>query len=145
MNYERPADQSETAKARRASYGQTIYDKYATEQKGSGATVSTKITTGAQLAQRAEDVAKNYKTLYVMGCFGAPMTAANKDRYCKNHPYNKAADRQAMIKAASADTFGFDCVCLIKGLLWGWCGDTSKTYGGAGYAVNGVRTSAQTR
>jgi hypothetical protein len=43
-----------------------------------------------------------------------------------------------MIKAASADTFGFDCVCLIKGVLWGWSGDTSKTYGGASYAVNGV-------
>ena len=35
-----------------------------------------------------------------------------------------------MINAASADTFGFDCVCLIKGLLWGWCGDKSKTYEG---------------
>ena len=66
------------------------------------------------------------------------MTAANKTRYCNNHAYNKAADRTAMIKAASADTFGFDCVCLIKGLLWGWNGDASKTYGGAQYAVNGV-------
>ena len=100
--------------------------------------MSTKITTGAQLAARAKDVAQKYKTLYVMGCFGAPMNAANKKRYCANHTYNKAADRQAMINAASADTFGFDCVCLIKGLLWGWCGDATKTYGGAGYAVNGV-------
>lgn len=40
--------------------------------------------------------------------------------------------------AASADTFGFDCVCLIKGILWGWRGDTAKSYGGASYAVNGV-------
>ena len=100
--------------------------------------MSTKITTGAQLAAKAKEVAQKYKTLYVMGCFGAPMNAANKKRYCSNHTYNKAADRQAMINAASADTFGFDCVCLIKGLLWGWCGDATKTYGGAGYAVNGV-------
>ena len=84
------------------------------------------------------DVAKNYKTLYVMGCFGAPMTEANKTRYCNNHSYNKKAARQAMIKAATADTFGFDCVNLIKGVLWGWNGDKSKTYGGAQYAVNGV-------
>jgi len=34
--------------------------------------------------------------------------------------------------------YGFDCVCLIKGVLWGWNGNASKTYGGAGYAVNGV-------
>ena len=87
---------------------------------------------------RLVDIAKNYKTLYVMGCFGAPMTAANKTRYTQNHAYNKAADRVAMINAASADTFGFDCVCLIKGVLWGWSGDVSRTYGGASYAVNGV-------
>lgn len=100
--------------------------------------MSANITTGKQLAEAALNVAKNYKTLYVMGCFGAPMTAANKARYTKNHSYNKATARTAMINAASADTFGFDCVCLIKGLLWGWNGDTSKAYGGAGYAVNGV-------
>lgn len=27
---------------------------------------------------------------------------------------------------------------LIKGILWGWDGDLSRTYGGAGYACNGV-------
>lgn len=97
-----------------------------------------KITTAAELAKKAIDVAKNYKTLYVMGCFGAPMTAANKTRYTKNHEYNKAAARKAMIKAATSSTFGFDCVCLIKGLLWGWNGSKTKTYGGASYGSNGV-------
>lgn len=97
-----------------------------------------KITTAAQLADKAIEVAKKYKTLYIMGCFGAPMTSANKSRYTKNHSYNKQTERTAMINAATADTFGFDCVCLIKGLLWGWNGDKSKTYGGATYAINGV-------
>lgn len=92
----------------------------------------------SELVSKAIDIAKNYKTLYVMGCFGAPMSAANKTRYCSNHSYNKAAARTAMIKAATADTFGFDCVCLIKGILWGWSGKTDKTYGGAVYASNGV-------
>lgn len=90
---------------------------------------------------KAVDIAKNYKTLYVMGCFGAPMTAANKTRYINNGAsgnYNAQASRKAMIQAAGADTFGFDCVCLIKGILWGWSGDASKTYGGAVYASNGV-------
>lgn len=91
-----------------------------------------------EFAQKIKDVANNYKTLYVMGCFGAPMTASNKTRYCNNHSYNKKAARTTMIKAASADTFGFDCVCLIKGVLWGWCGDKSRVYGGASYTVNGV-------
>ena len=43
-----------------------------------------------------------------------------------------------MINAATIDTFGFDCVNLIKSILWGWSGDTSKTYGGAKYLSNGV-------
>ena len=94
--------------------------------------------TNKEFAAKLKSIATDYKTLYVMGCFGAPMTAANKKRYCNNHTYNKQASRQKMINAASADTFGFDCVCLIKGVLWGWNGNASKTYGGAGYAVNGV-------
>ena len=94
--------------------------------------------TNIELANKLKDIATNYKTLYVMGCFGAPMTAANKKRYTQNHSYNKQASRTAMINAASADTFGFDCVCLIKGVLWGWNGNKTLTYGGAKYAVNGV-------
>ena len=41
----------------------------------------------------------SYKTLYVMGCFGAPLTGGNVSRYCQNHSYNKQAARTAMIKA----------------------------------------------
>ena len=99
------------------------------------------IETGKELATACKKVAENYKTLYVMGCFGAPLTGANVSRYCNNHSYNKQATRQKMIKAVANQTppyYGFDCVNLIKGLLWGWNGTASKTYGGAGYAVNGV-------
>ena len=84
------------------------------------------------------DVAENYKTLYVMGCFGSPMTAANKSRYTQNHTYNMQASRTKMINAATADTFGFDCVNLIKGILWGWNGNKKSTYGGSKYRTNGV-------
>lgn len=94
--------------------------------------------TNIELANKLRDIARNYKTLYVMGCFGAPMTASNKKRYTQNHSYNRQAARTAMINAASADTFGFDCVCLIKGVLWGWKGDKNAIYGGASYACNGV-------
>jgi hypothetical protein len=94
--------------------------------------------TNKEFVKKLIDVANNYKTLYVMGCFGAPMTEANKKRYCSNHSYNTNKTRQSMIKAATSDTFGFDCVNLIKSILWGWNGDKSKTYGGAKYAINGV-------
>ena len=96
------------------------------------------IKTGKELAAACLNVANNFKTLYVMGCFGAPMTSSNKVRYTSNHTYNTNSTRKNMINAASADTFGFDCVCLIKGLLWGWDGNASKIYGGASYGSNNV-------
>lgn len=95
----------------------------------------------SEFATKALDAARNYRTLYVMGCFGAPLTGSNVTRYCTNHAYNKAAARAAMIKAAGDQdppVFGFDCVGLIKGILWGWNGGVSKTYGGTSYAANGV-------
>lgn len=96
------------------------------------------IMKASDFVAKLKDIATNYKTLYVMGCFGAPMTAANKKRYIDHHPYNKQPARVKLINAASSDTFGFDCVCLIKGVLWGWSGNESKIYGGAKYATNGV-------
>lgn len=86
----------------------------------------------------AKNIANNYKTLYVMGCFGAPLAPANKKRYINEDGYNRQPARAAMIRAATSDTFGFDCVCLIKAILWGWNGNKDKVYGGAVYASNGV-------
>ena len=94
--------------------------------------------TSTELVRRLTAVATEYNTLYVMGCFGAPMTATNKQRYLAHHAYNRRAERAKMINAASADTFGFDCVCLIKGILWGWNGDAGKIYGGAVYGANNI-------
>lgn len=96
------------------------------------------IKTGKELATACVDVAKNYKSLYVMGCFGWPMTSDKKQRAKNAQSYNRKPDRSAKIDAATANTFGFDCVNLIKALLWGWCGDATQGYGGAKYASNGV-------
>ena len=94
----------------------------------------------SEFIEKLKDVANNYKTLYVMGCFGAPMTSANKKRWIEkeHYGYNNKAARTKCINAASTDTFGFDCVNLIKAILWGWKGDKTKTYGGAKYKTNGV-------
>lgn len=96
------------------------------------------VMTAEKMVEMVKKCANNYKTLYIYGCFGAPMNAANKRRYTNNYAYNKRADRRTKILAASSDTFGFDCVNMIKGILWGWYGDVNKTYGGAVYGANGV-------
>lgn len=98
----------------------------------------SKVMKASEFIKKAKDIANNYKTLYVMGCFGSPMNATNKKRYTTNNAYNKQPERTKMINNATSDTFGFDCVCLLKGIFWGWNGNKNLTYGGAKYASNGV-------
>lgn len=91
------------------------------------------IKTANELVNACLDAVNNHKTMYVLSCFGAPMNEKNKARYAKADP-----KRGAEILAASEDTFGFDCICFIKGLMWGWNGDPSHVYGGAEYKSNGI-------
>lgn len=81
-------------------------------------------------------MAEANSTLYIKGCFGAPMNPKNKIRYTNNLDYNK--NRSVMIDAATESTFGFDCVNLIKGILWGWDANISLNYGGASYKSHSV-------
>ena len=97
-----------------------------------------KIETAQQLVEACRDVATAYDTVYVLGCCGAPLSEKNKNRYMDAHEFNRKADRRKALEEADQNTFGFDCICLIKSLLWGWDGSTDKTYGGAVYLSNGV-------
>lgn len=63
--------------------------------------------TNIELANKLKDIAKNYKTLYVMGCFGAPMTAANKKRYTQNHSYNRQPTRTAIVDYSAVGHYFF--------------------------------------
>lgn len=80
-------------------------------------------------------LAVDSKTLYANSAFGAPAGYGNnRARYSKG----QSQSRQRKIMNADDDCFLFDCVCLIKGILWGWNADPNKVYGGAEYASNGV-------
>ena len=76
------------------------------------------------------------KTLYIKGGFGQVLTESRKKALIKQYDYNKK--REAQIMAASNDTFAFDCCGLVKGIIWGFKGDTKAVYGGAAYATNGM-------
>ena len=95
------------------------------------------IMTANDFIARAKQ-AEASKTLYVMGGFGAPLNDKMKQRCINAYAYNRKPKVKESIEKASADTFAFDCINLIKGILWGWCADTTKIYGGAVYASNGV-------
>ena len=96
-----------------------------------------KIETAAQLADACRAAAEK-KTLYVYGAYGFPLTQENKQRILRGYAYNQKPERREKIEKAGADTFGFDCSGLIKGLLWGWRGTDGRN-GGAVYGSNGIK------
>lgn len=83
--------------------------------------------------------AQKHKTVYANGMFGQPITEsiiAQKSRQLPNW-YN--AERQKNLRALiNKAYFGFDCICLIKSVLWGWLGDLNDPNGGAKYNSDGV-------
>lgn len=96
------------------------------------------IKNNLELVQAAVRVARTMKTLYVMGGWGVVLNDAGKKASINAYAYNRRADRKAKILAQSNDTFGFDCVCFVKSLLWGFAGNKKLAHGGAAYASNGV-------
>lgn len=97
------------------------------------------IKTGKELADAALKVALEYRTAYLLGTFGWPITDASIDRAVKGNATNAARPVwQTRAKALKGRGYLFDCVGLIKALLWGWNGTASKQYGGATYTANGV-------
>lgn len=97
-------------------------------------------------------------TVYGTGGFGASIGdyPAQADRYYKNM-YNAvykediAAGKTAEYAKKDAETWGqkvltaaknppcwcFDCVGLVKGIIWGWDAVRKNVYGGAEYKSNG--------
>ncbi|MBD5118553.1 MAG: hypothetical protein HDT37_05535 [Clostridiales bacterium] len=133
LQFERPANQSTENCARRAAIAQEFYDRF------TGGNTMNFIMTAAALCAKALDIARNYMTSYMLGPWGWPATDKMITRATTNGS-NAQTNKQWLAKANAIKGKGFlfDCVGLIKGILWGWIGDLSRTYGGAGYACNGV-------
>ena len=93
----------------------------------------------SELVRRHIDVAKNYQTVYMWGCFGMPVTESIIREKAAQYPsWYTAAKQSELRKQIGKSYFGFDCVNLTKGILWGWNGNQNAAYGGAKYAANGV-------
>ncbi len=90
-----------------------------------------------EFINKAIDIAENYNTAYVWGSFGLVANDTNMQRminqYSKNNKY------LAKAREIYNNGYFFDCVGLIKGILWGWSGNMSAIYGGAKYQSNGVK------
>lgn len=133
LKFERPADRSEGNCARRAALGLDFYDRFA------GGKDMNYLMTAAAFCGTLLDIADNKKTAYMLGPWGWPANDRMIAR-ATTQGGNALTNRQWLpqANAVKGEGFLFDCVGLIKGILWGWNGDMSRTYGGAGYACNGV-------
>lgn len=95
--------------------------------------------TAAELARRCEQIAKNYRTVYMWGSIGGAVTVETVSGRAAQYPdWYTAAKKSYLYALTGRGYFGFDCIGLIKSVLWNWSGDESAAHGGAGYGSNGV-------
>ena len=94
--------------------------------------------TAKQLADKVTQIAKEYKTCYIWGGLGKPITPSTIKQALNQYPKNGSYASKAYDLAGQKKAFYFDCVGLVKSVLWGWSGNSSKSLGGATYASNGV-------
>lgn len=89
-----------------------------------------------------KSIADTQKTVYAWGMFGSTITKSRVEGKAKQYPswytQSKINSVFAPLYGIDPPAWGFDCVGLVKGVLWGWNGDEAKTYGGAVYASNSV-------
>ena len=100
------------------------------------------VMSGNSLAAKAVDIAQRKKTIYGYAMYGFQIndkTIASKALQNLNGWYTtKNVNKLKAVANQQPPVWGFDCVNLIKALLWGWTGDESKEKGGSVYAANGV-------
>lgn len=83
--------------------------------------------------------ALNSNTFYCLGMWGQIIDDNVINTKTKQYPSFYTPIKVAQLKSLKGKNyFGFDCVCLVKSILWGWEGSTTKSNGGAKYGSNGV-------
>lgn len=104
--------------------------------------VMTPLMKASSFTSKLKEIATKEKTVYAWGMFGSPITRAIVNGKASQYPSwytsNKVYGIFEPLYGLNPPVWGFDCVGLVKGVLWGWNDDSSKTYGGAVYASNGV-------
>lgn len=88
------------------------------------------------------EIATTKKTVYAWGMFGSIINKSRVEAKAKQYPtwYTESKIKSifAPLYGSNSPVWGFDCIGLIKGVLWGWGGDESKVYGGAIYTNDSI-------
>jgi hypothetical protein len=81
----------------------------------------------------------NYNTVYMWGTFGAPLTNALINEKKNDYPNWYSSNKISLFESLlNQNYYGFDCIGIIKGILWGWNGNNNSSYGGAIYESNSI-------
>ena len=90
----------------------------------------------SEFISKLYDIATTKDTVYAWGMFGSKITESSVNGKAKQYPSWYTVYRLKTVFSPLYDNnstvWGFDCIGLIKGVLWGW------NDGGAVYASNGV-------
>lgn len=91
-----------------------------------------------EFISKIKNIADNYNTVYGKGGFGHPCTEMTIENLKAAYPdWYDIARAESLRKLVGKQYYIFDCVCLIKAVLfWGWNGNFNAAYGGAMYDRN---------
>lgn len=80
------------------------------------------------------------RTVYMWGMFGGLVTEARIQEKAKQYRSYYTASRQQQLRLLiGKNVYAFDCVGLIKGIIWGWRADPNPLgHGGAQYQSNNL-------
>lgn len=98
--------------------------------------------TNLEFVEKVLQVRAEVPTVYALGMWGQRITKSIIAQKAKQLPrwYTPAKIKQLESFASLANpVYGFDCIGLIKGILWGFSADATSKTGGAKYASNGVK------
>ena len=94
--------------------------------------------TNQEFINKLLNIVNNYKTIYAYGTWGQVLNNTIITNKTKQYPSWYTTSRQNMLKnLIGKGYFVFDCVGMIKAVLWGWNG-SNTTNGGAKYESNNV-------
>lgn len=87
-----------------------------------------------EFVARLKEIATERNTVYAWGMFGSPITKSVVKAKAKQYPKWYTNEKiNTVFAPLYGKAWGFDCVGLVKGVLWGWNANS-----GAVYASNGV-------
>lgn len=95
------------------------------------------LMTSKQFIAKVKDI-QQHDTVYMLGTFGQPVSEALIQGKKNQLPNWYTQRRINLFRSYIGKRFAFDCVGMIKAVLWGWKGDMNASHGGCTYISNGV-------